>query len=217
MPRATGPSSNGSTWPAKASVWPGSCTCVAPDDAEVTALLALMLLTDARRPARVDTSGALVPLSEQDRTRWDRDLVLKGTRLATAALRVGPAGPYALQASIAALHAEAPRHEETDWDRILVLYDRLEQVAPSPVVSLNRAVALAMVEGPDAGLAVLDDLATRSPAPSHRWHAVRGHLLERRGDTTGARAEYREAAGRTANQRERDYLVIKAAGLGPTP
>jgi predicted RNA polymerase sigma factor len=183
-----------------------------PDDAEVVGLLALMVLTEARRGARTNASGALVPLAEQERSRWDRGLIMEGTALATTALRQMPAGPYALQAAIAALHDGAPRHEDADWERILSLYRLLEQVAPGPVVQLNGAVALAMVAGPDPALARLDELAGSDElARSHRLHAVRAHVLEMKGDRPAAHDEYTKAAARTGNRREREYLTMKAA------
>ncbi len=183
-----------------------------PEDSEVTGLLALMLLTEARQPARTTVDGALVPLAEQDRTHWDRALIAEGTRLAGTALEQRPMGEYAAQAAVAALHDAAARSADTDWERILALYTLLEQMTDSPVMRLNRAVALAMVDGPDAGLRLLDELGgdpvlTRS----HRLHAVRAHLLEQKGDVEKARAEYASAAARAANTRERDYLITKAA------
>ncbi len=185
-----------------------------PGDPEATGLLALMLLSEARRPARTAGDGALVPLSEQDRTRWDRGLVAEGTALAAVALAQGPMGEYAVQASVAALHDAAPRYEDTDWARILALYTLLERMTDNAVVRLNRAVAVAMVEGPDAGLALVDDLAASAPlGRSHRVHAVRAHLLEQKGDAAGARAAYVAAAAGTHNLRERDYLTLKAAAL----
>jgi len=183
-----------------------------PEDPEVCGLLALMLLGDARRPARTDGQGALVPLAEQDRACWDRARITEGTALATESLRHVPAGPYALEAGIAALHDGAPSDAETDWDRILALYTMLERQVPSPVVQLNRAVALSKVEGADAALAVLDDLeGSGALARSHRLHAVRAHLLEVQGETAAAHRAYIEAAARAANGRERDYLRLKAA------
>jgi predicted RNA polymerase sigma factor len=185
-----------------------------PDEPEVAGLLALMLLTEARRPARTSPAGALVPLSEQDRRRWDRSLVTEGTVLATAALEHGPLGEYAAQAAIAVLHDAAPRYEDTDWARIASLYSALERLTDSPVVRLNRAVAVAMIEGPDAGLQLVDMLAASRPVShSHRVHAVRAHLLEQKGDVEGARTEYVAAANASANLRERDYLTVRAAAL----
>ena len=175
-----------------------------PDEPEPTGLLALMLLTEARRPARTAAGGALVPLAHQDRARWDRGLVVEGTSLAAVALEQGPMGEYTVQAAVAALHDAAARYEDTDWERILSLYSLLERMTDNPVVRLNRAVAVAMVEGPDAGLALLDELSASGPlARSHRVHAVRAHLLETKGEIGGARIEYVAAAAATTNQRER--------------
>ena len=184
-----------------------------PDQPEASGLLALMLLTEARRPARTAADGALVPLAGQDRARWDRSLITEGTGLVTTALEGEPVGEYALQAAVAALHDAAPREEDTDWERILALYSVLDGMTDNPVMRLNRAVAVSMVEGPDAGLALLDDLSASGQLRSHRVHAVRAHLLERTGDTDGARAEYAAAAAGTDNLRERDYLTAKAAAL----
>jgi RNA polymerase sigma factor (sigma-70 family) len=190
-----------------------------PSEPEPTGLLALMLLTEARRPARTAPGGALVPLADQDRARWDRSLVVEGTSLVTAALNQEPIGEYALQASVAALHDAAPRYEDTDWERILLLYTVLERMTDNPVVRLNRAVAVAMVQGPDAGLALVDELdASGALARSHRVHAVRAHLLEQKGATGAARAEYVAAAAGADNLRERDYLTLRGAALkGPLP
>jgi predicted RNA polymerase sigma factor len=186
-----------------------------PDEPEVAGLLALMLLTEARRPARSRADGALVPLAEQDRTLWDRSLIVEGTALAGTALGHRPLGEYTAQAAVAALHDEAARYEDTDWARILSLYNRLEEMTASPVVRLNRSIALAMVEGPDAGLRLLEEMAASGQlAHSHRVRAVRAHLLEQKGDAEGARVEYAGAAAGTANQRERDYLTLRAARLG---
>jgi RNA polymerase sigma factor (sigma-70 family) len=187
-----------------------------PRDAEVTGLLALMLLTDARRPARTGPGGELVPLEQQDRARWDRRLITEGLTLLTGALRQGQPGEYQLQAAIAALHDQAGSHAGTDWARILALYDRLEALTGNPMVTLTRAVATAMVQGPDAGLALLDGLAVRL-GDHHRLHSVRAHLLEQAGDTGGAAAEFQAAAARTTNLRERDYLVTRAARLSASP
>jgi predicted RNA polymerase sigma factor len=185
-----------------------------PDDSEVAGLLALMVLTEARRSARTTPAGALIPLNEQDRTQWDRALITEGTRLAATALDQRPLGEYAAQAAIAALHDAAPRYDDTDWARIVSLYAALERIVDSPVVRLNRAVAVAMAEGPDAGLELVDGLtASGRLVDSHRVHAVRAHLLERRGDPERARAEYIAAANASANQRERDYLIMRAAAL----
>ncbi len=188
---------------------------LAPDEPEVTGLLALMLLTEARRPARTTSAGALVPLRDQDRGLWDHALITEGTALATSALEHGPIGDYTAQAAIAALHDAAPNHQETDWRRILALYTLLERRTQSPVIRLNRAVAMAMVDGPDAALVIVDELsATDALRRSHRLKAVRAHLLEMKGDKRAAKAEYVAAAGGSANTRERDYLIMKAAALG---
>jgi RNA polymerase sigma factor (sigma-70 family) len=186
-----------------------------PDDPEVSGLLALMLLTDARRPARTLPDGSLVPLDRQDRGGWNHAMIDEGTALIAAALARGPAGPYQVQAAIAAIHDEAPRAEDTDWGQILVLYETLEVIAPNPMVTLNRAVAAAMVRGPTAGLEVLATLeADPRMAGHHRLHAVRAHLLERAGDPTAATAEYRTAARLTTSLPERRYLETQATRLG---
>ncbi|GAA4776930.1 sigma factor-like helix-turn-helix DNA-binding protein [Actinomycetospora chlora] len=189
-----------------------------PDDGEVAGLLALMLLTDARRPARTGPEGDLVPLAEQDRSRWDHDLIAEGTALVGAALTRPPLGPYQLQAAIAALHDEAADTDSTDWPQIAALYTVLDHIAPNPVVSLNRAVAVAMTDGPEAGLCLLDELDDGPLATQHRLPAVRAHLLELAGDADAARGYYRLAAQRTASSPERRYLLARAAtpgGHGP--
>jgi predicted RNA polymerase sigma factor len=174
-----------------------------------------MLLTDARRPARTRPDGALVPLGEQDRTLWNHDQITEGVALITEALPRGEVGPYQLQAAIAAVHDEAATVEATDWPQILALYDLLDRVAPSPMVSLNRAVAVAEVHGPDAGLDLLDTLAAdRRLSNHHRLLAARAHLLERIGDRAGAAVAYRAAARRTASRPERRHLTERAARLG---
>jgi predicted RNA polymerase sigma factor len=183
-----------------------------PADPEVTGLLALMILTDARRPARTGMRDELVPLAEQDRSRWDQRAIAEGVTLVTAAMRQGRVGEYQAQAAIAALHDQASRYADTDWVRILALYDLLERMTGNPMVSLNRAVALAMVQGPAEGLALLSELGERL-GDHHRLHSVRAHLLELAGDTGSAVAEFRLAAAATTNARERDYLAAKAAGL----
>jgi RNA polymerase sigma factor (sigma-70 family) len=184
-----------------------------PDDGEVTGLLSLMLLTDARRPARTAGDGTLVPMAEQDRTRWTRAEIDEGIALVTAALSSAPLGPYQLQAAIAAVHAEAPSSEETDWPQIVALYRLLMRLQPdNPMISLNHAVAVAMVDGPTAGLALLDDITTALPT-SHRPIAVRAHLLEQAGDEAAARDAYAEAARRTTSLPERRYLERRAARL----
>ncbi|OXM59839.1 RNA polymerase sigma factor [Amycolatopsis vastitatis] len=186
-----------------------------PGDGEVTGLLALLLLTDARRPARTAPDGSLVPLSEQDRTLWDPEAIAEGVALVTGALSSGPIGPYQLQAAIAAVHDEAPTAEVTDWPQILALYTVLERVAPNPAVTLNRAVAVAEVHGPAAGLALLDALsADERLSASHHLVSVRAHLLEMAGDHDAARTGYQEAARRTTSEPERRHLLTRAARLG---
>jgi RNA polymerase sigma factor (sigma-70 family) len=185
-----------------------------PGEAEVAGLLALMLLTDARRFARTDEDGMLVPLAEQRRDLWDTAQIEEGVAIVSRTLGTGPVGPYQLQAAIAAVHDEAPSAAETDWPQILALYEVLEQVSPGPVVTLNRAVAVAMVHGPRAGLAVLGTLDTdERMAHTHRLEAVRGHLLELAGDETAARESYRQAARMTASVPEQRYLALRAARL----
>jgi RNA polymerase sigma factor (sigma-70 family) len=184
-----------------------------PSDPEVAGLLALMLLTDARRPARLAADGSLVPLADQDRSHWDRALVAEGVALVEAALPTGPVGPYQLQAAIAAVHDEAPSAAETDWVQIEVLYGMLADLAPGPVVTLNHAVAVAETRGPQAGLAMveplLDDPALRR---THRVHAVHAHLLERAGRVDEARAAYTRAARLATSVPEQRYLSARAAG-----
>ncbi|WP_033345235.1 RNA polymerase sigma factor [Catenuloplanes japonicus] len=180
-----------------------------PADSEVTGLLALMLLTHARHPARTGPDGAIVPMDAQDRTRWDTAAIAEGVALITAALPSGPVGAYQLQAAIAAVHDEAPTAAETDWPQIEALYGLLLRIDASPVVRLNHAVAVAMARGPAAGLALLDGV----PPASHRWWAARAHLLERSGDLRAAREAYREAAGRTASLPEQRYLRERAERL----
>jgi RNA polymerase sigma factor (sigma-70 family) len=185
-----------------------------PDDAEVAGLLALMLLTDARRAARTGPSGELVPLDQQDRTSWDKDAIAEGVALLGRTLPRGLVGPYQVQAAIAAVHDEAATAESTDWAQILVLYDLLQRMSDNPMVTLNHAIATAMVHGPAAGLERLDALAADPRiAGHHRLDAVRAHLLERAGDRPGAIDCYRRAAERTASTSERDYLLIQAARL----
>jgi RNA polymerase sigma factor (sigma-70 family) len=184
-----------------------------PHDGEVDGLLALMLLTDARRPARTGPGGELVPLDEQDRGLWDRGLIDEGVALVTDALANRRLGPYQLQAAIAAVHAEAPAAADTDWEQILALYELLVRMTENPVFRLNRAVAIGMTRGPSAGLQALDALAADERLATHRLPALRGHLLEMAGDRSGARAEYLRAARRTRSTPERRYLEARAARL----
>jgi len=181
-----------------------------PADPEVAGLLALMLLTDARRAARTDATGAAVPLDAQDRGRWDAALIAEGLALLHRTLGTGPVGPYQLQAAIAAVHDEARTAAETDWPQILALYDVLTRVAPGPMVTLSRAVAVAMVHGPRPALALL---GTLDEARTHRVEAVRAHLLERVGEPAAARAAYLRAARMTASVPEERYLTARAARL----
>ena len=185
-----------------------------PDDGEIAGLLALMLLTDARRATRTDADGGLVPLAEQDRSRWDAGMIEEGTRLVTDAMRRSSLGPYQLQAAIASLHMEAARAEDTDWQQIRFLYGVLCRIAPNPMATLNHAVAVAMTEGPDAGLAMLPALeADDRMAQHHRLAAVRAHLLELAGDRAGARENYLIAARRTTSLPEQRYLRARAERL----
>jgi RNA polymerase sigma factor (sigma-70 family) len=183
-----------------------------PDDAEVASLLALMLLVDARSAARTDASGDLVPLGEQDRALWDAAKIAEGMTLLDEAMGKPPPGEYRLQAAIAAVHDRAARAEDTDWAQILALYGLLEEMTGNPVVTLNKAVAATMADSPASGLAVLDEVDDRL-AGHYRLYAVRAHLLEMSGDDEGAIEDYRAAAARTTNLRERRYLAMKAARL----
>lgn len=184
-----------------------------PDD-ETTGLLALMLLTDARRPARTDEHGDLVPMAEQDRTLWNAASVREGVALLTSAVAHHNPGPYQVQAAIAALHDEAPTAETTDWRQIRALYDVLLRSSDNPVVALNHVVAVAMDEGPAAGRARLSALAADPRMAEHpRFHAVRAHLLEMSGEHDEARAAYREAAGRSTSRPQQRYLIARAARL----
>jgi len=188
-----------------------------PDEGEALGLLALLLLHDARRESRVGPAGELVLLEDQDRDRWDRAEIGEGVRVLDRAMRRGPPGPYRLQAGIAALHAVAPTASATDWRRIAALYDRLMAVAGSPVVALNRAVAVAMVEGPAAGLALMDDLAASGQLDGyHLLHAGRADLLRRLGRTGEAAAAYRRARALTANPVERAFLTRRLAEVDPS-
>lgn len=185
-----------------------------PNDGEVAGLLALMLLTDARRAARTGPSGELITLDEQDRTLWDQRLIAEGVALISATLSRGSIGSYQLQAAIAAVHDEAPRAEDTDWPQIFALYDLLKRMSDNPMVALNHAIAAAMVQGPSVGLELLEALDTNPQIGGHyRLDAVRGHLLEMAGDHERAVEHYRAAAERTTSIPERDYLTIKAARL----
>jgi predicted RNA polymerase sigma factor len=183
-----------------------------PDDPEVAGLLALMLLTDARRPARTGPDGELIAMPDQDRGSWDRALIAEGIALLDAAIARGRVGEYQIQAAIAAIHDRSSRPEDTDWPQILALYGLLEQITGSPVVTLNRAVATAMVHGPDAGLAVVDGVAGRLP-DGHRVDAVCAHLFEMAGDHAAAVASYQRAAALATNLSEQRYLATRAARL----
>ena len=185
-----------------------------PNNPEVAGLLALMLLTDARRAARTGSNGEIIPLTEQDRSLWDRDSIVEGSRLIQTAFSQGSIGPYQIQAAIAALHDEAPCADETDWPQILDLYALLERITENPMVSLNKAIAVAMVHGARAGLDALEIVRNDKRMSEHyRLSAVRAHLLEMAGDDAAAVACYREAARRTASAPERDYLIAQAVRL----
>jgi RNA polymerase sigma factor (sigma-70 family) len=187
---------------------------VLPDDGEVAGLLALMLLTDARRAARTTATGELVPLAEQDRSLWNADYIAEGVALITNALPRGTAGPYQLQAAIAAIHDEASGTDQTDWPQIKALYELLLQMSNNPMVALNHVVAVAMADGPAAGLQRLDSLAEdKQLAEDHRLYAVRAHLLEMTGDKDAAREAYRAAARRATNLAQHRYLNRQAAKL----
>ena len=188
-----------------------------PADGEITGLLALLLLTHARLPARTDAAGRIVPLEAQDRGRWDRDLVLEGEALTEQALGLGPPGAFALQAAIAAVHAGAPSVDQTDWPQVAELYALLERVAPGPMVTVSRAIAVAEADGAAAGMALLDAAAVDPRlAHHHRFLAARAHLRERFGDDpAAARADWARAAALTNNAREREYLQERAAAQPP--
>jgi RNA polymerase sigma factor (sigma-70 family) len=187
-----------------------------PGDGEVAGLLALMLLTDARRAARTGPDGGLIPLADQDRDRWNRAFIREGVDLITDTLSRAPVGPYQVQAAIAAIHDEAVTADETDWQQIVVLYELLEGLSPNPMITLNRAVAVAMVSGPEAGLALLQTLdRDERMIGHHRLEAVRAHLHEMAGDHIAARAGYRAAARRTTSVPEQRYLEARASRLGP--
>ncbi|MBB5960205.1 RNA polymerase sigma factor (sigma-70 family) [Saccharothrix tamanrassetensis] len=183
-----------------------------PEDGEVAGLLALMLLTDARRPARTGPRGELIPLEQQDRTLWDKALINEGVDLVMAAVARGAIGEYQLQASIAAIHDDALRAEDTDWPQILTMYGLLARMADNPVVALNRAIAAAMVHGPAAGLKLIDELEPRLPG-HHRVAAARAHLYEKAGDVARAIEYYRAAAARTTSTPEQHYLLTRASRL----
>jgi RNA polymerase sigma factor (sigma-70 family) len=185
-----------------------------PKEGEVAGLLALMLLNDARRAARTGPDGMLVPLAEQRRELWNAAQIQEGIALVTRTLGAGPLGAYQIQSAIAAVHDEAATAEETDWPQIVALYEVLERVSPGPVITLNRAVAVAMVDGPRAGLALLGTLdSDERLAHTHRLEAVRAHLLEMAGDVVAARDSYQRAARMTASLTEQRYLTLRAAKL----
>jgi predicted RNA polymerase sigma factor len=183
-----------------------------PGDGDVAGLLALLLLTDARRAARTGPMGELIPLDEQDRALWDRGEIAEGVALVSEALASGAVGTYSLQAAISAVHDEAARAEDTDWPQILALYQLLRRMGENPMVELNYAVAVAMVRGPEAGLALVGELEGLL-AGHYRLEAVRGHLLERTGDRAGARAAFLRAVSGTGSLPERNYLLGKAAAM----
>lgn len=188
-----------------------------PDDPEVVGLLALMLLTDARRPARIDDAGRLVPLAAQDRAQWDQQAIAEGSSLVTQALSHGAVGPYQVQAAIAAVHADASSAEGTDWPQVVALYGVLERMDPNPMTTLSRAAALAMVDGPDAALELLVPLDDDPRvATHHRLAAVRAHLHEQAGDLPAARSAFLEAARRTNSIPERRHLEAQALRLSPS-
>jgi predicted RNA polymerase sigma factor len=187
-------------------------------DPEVAGLLALMLLTDARRRARTGPEGELIPLAEQNRSLWDKQQIAEGVALISATLPKGSVGPYQLQAAVAAVHDEAARVEDTDWPQILALYDLLKRMSNNPIVALSHSIAAAMVHGPLKGLELLDALNSDGRlSENHRIDAVRAHLLELAGDREGAVKHYRAAAGKTANLPERNYLLAQAARLSSEP
>jgi RNA polymerase sigma factor (sigma-70 family) len=188
-----------------------------PGDPEIAGLLALMLLTDARRRARTNDAGELIPLMQQDRSLWDAHQIAEGVALISAALSKGSAGPYQLQAAIAAVHDEATKAEDTDWPQILALYELLKRMSDNPMVNLNHAIAVAMVHGPTKGLELLDALDKDTRLAGHyRLDAVRAHLLELAGNHDGAVKHFRSAAVKTASLPERNYLLTQAARLSPT-
>ncbi|GAA5076045.1 RNA polymerase sigma factor [Nocardia iowensis] len=182
-----------------------------PDEPEAAGLLALMLLTEARRAARISTDGSLVPLPEQDRGRWDRKLIAEGHTIVRECLRRNQPGPYQIQAAINAVHTDAPIAAATDWPQIVRLYDQLSALAPSPIVALHRAVAIAEVDGPEVALALLDDLALEK---YYLYHAIRADLLERLGRTTEAALAFEAAIARTQNAAEQAFLMRRRASMG---
>ncbi len=185
-----------------------------PDNGDVAGLLALLLLTDARRAARTGPDGELIPLTKQDRTLWDQEQIREGIALISATLSSGSVGPYQLQAAIAAVHDEAARAEDTDWPQILALYEELKRMSDNPMVMLNYTIAAAMVHGMPKGLELLDELDRDARlAGHHRLDAVRAHLLEMAGDHRAAIVHYQTAAGRTTSEPERNYLMTQAARL----
>ena len=187
-----------------------------PENTEIAGLLALMLLTDARRHARTGPNDELIPLAQQDRALWDRKQIADGVALLSAALPKGSIGPYQLQAAIAAVHDEAARSEDTDWPQILALYELLKGLSDNPMVVLNHAIAAAMVHGPMEGLNLLEALqGDRRIAEHYRMDAVRAHLLEMAGNWQEAANCYRAAAGKAVNLPERNYLLLQAARLAP--
>jgi predicted RNA polymerase sigma factor len=185
-----------------------------PENTEIAGLLALMLLTDARRHARTGLNDELIPLAQQDRALWDRGQIAEGVALLSAALPKGSVGPYQLQAAIAAVHDEGGRLEDTDWPQILALYELLKRMSDNPMVILNHAIAVAMVHGPKEGLNLLDGLKGEPRIAEHyRLDAVRAHLLEMAGDSRAAAKYYLAAAGKTVNLPERNYLLMQSARL----
>jgi predicted RNA polymerase sigma factor len=186
-----------------------------PNDSEIAGLLALMVLTEARRPARTTPTGDLIALAQQDRSLWDQAAIREGVELITAALAEGRIGPYQLQAAIAAVHDESPRAEDTDWAQILALYETLDHVAPNPMATINEAVAVAMVRGPAAGLELLGTVANdERVADHHLLHAVRAHILDMAGDNDGAASGFAAAARRTASIPEKRYLTRRSQEVG---
>ncbi|HWD24661.1 MAG TPA: DUF6596 domain-containing protein, partial [Acidimicrobiales bacterium] len=184
------------------------------NDSEIAGLLALLILTEARRPARTTAKGDLIPLAEQDRNCWDRNLIREGVELVSEALASGPIGPYQLQAAIAAVHDEAASAEDTDWSEVLALYETLERIAPNPMATINRAVAVGMVLGPRAGLDLLATIDSDARiADHHLLFAVRGHLLEMAGHAEEAANSFESASRRTASVPEKRYLINRSRGL----